>query len=62
MFAFPNLNVYVVADFLCFGLISTRVKSHGSEKQVKVIVTQPCLTPFDLMNCSFPDSSVHGIL
>ena len=62
MFAFPNLNVYVVVDFLWFGLMSTRVKSHGSEKKVKVLVTQPCLTPFDLMNWSLPGSSVHGIL
>ena len=62
MFAFPNLNVYVIVEFLWFGLISTRVKSNGSEKKVKVIVTQPCLTPFDLMNCSLPGSSVHGIL
>ena len=27
-----------------------------------VLVTQSCLTLFDLMNCSPPDSSVHGIL
>ena len=33
MFAFPNLNVYVVVDLLWFGLMSTRVKSHGSEKK-----------------------------
>ena len=24
-------------------------------------VTQPCLTPWDPMDCSLPGSSVHGI-
>ena len=32
------------------------------KKKVKVLVTQPYLTPFDLMNYSLPGSSVHGIL
>ena len=31
-------------------------------KKVKVLVTQSCLTLCNLMNCSLPDSSVHGIL
>ena len=31
-------------------------------ESVKVIVTQPCLTHCDPMDCSLPGSSVHGIL
>ena len=27
-----------------------------------VLVTQLCLTLWDLMNCSLPGSSIHGIL
>ena len=30
--------------------------------KVKVIVIQSCLTLCDLMDCSLPDSSVHGVL
>ena len=30
--------------------------------QVKVLVTQSCLIVCDPMDCSLPDSSVHGIL
>ena len=30
-------------------------------KKVKVLVTQPCPTLCDPMNCSLPGSSVHGI-
>ena len=33
-----------------------------SENQVKVLVTQSCLTLRDTMNCSPPDFSVHKIL
>ena len=33
-----------------------------SENQVKVLVTQSCLTLRDPMNCSPPDFSVHKIL
>ena len=36
-------------------------KLFESEKKVKVSVTQSCLTLWDLMNCSPPGSSVHGI-
>ena len=31
-------------------------------KQVKMLVTQLCLTLWDPMDCSLPGSSVHGIL
>ena len=31
-------------------------------KKVKVLVTQSCLTLWKPMDCSPPDSSVHGIL
>ena len=31
-------------------------------KEVEVLVTQSCLTLCNPMNCSLPDSSVHGIL
>ena len=30
--------------------------------EVKVVVAQSCLTLCDSMDCSPPDSSVHGIL
>ena len=33
-----------------------------SEKKVKVLVIQSCLTLCDPMDCSLPDSSVRGIL
>ena len=33
-----------------------------TESEVKVLVTQSCLTLCDPMDCSFPGSSVHGIL
>ena len=33
-----------------------------SEGKVKVLVAQLCLTLWDLMDCSLPGSSVHGIL
>ena len=33
-----------------------------SDLEVKVLVTQSCLTFRDPMNCSLPGSSVHGIL
>ena len=29
---------------------------------VKLLVSQSCLTLYDLMDCSLPDSSVHGML
>ena len=32
------------------------------EKKVKVLVAQSCLTLCDPMDCSLPNSSVHGIL
>ena len=32
------------------------------EKKVKVLVAQSCLTLWDPMECSLPNSSVHGIL
>ena len=32
------------------------------EKNVKILVTQLCLTLCDPMGCSLPGSSVHGIL
>ena len=31
-------------------------------KEVKMLVTQLCLTLWDPMDCSLPGSSVHGIL
>ena len=31
-------------------------------KKVKVLVAQLCLFPCDLMDCSVPGSSIHGIL
>ena len=31
-------------------------------RELKVLVTQSCLTLRDLMDCSLPGSSVHGIL
>ena len=31
-------------------------------KKVKVLVTQLCPIPCDLMDCSLPGSSIHGIL
>ena len=31
------------------------------EKKVKVLVAQSCLTLWDPMECSLPNSSVHGI-
>ena len=30
--------------------------------KVKVLVTQPCLTFFNSMDCNPPDSSSHGML
>ena len=34
----------------------------NTHMKVKVLVTQSCLTLCDLMDCSPPGSSVHGIL
>ena len=34
----------------------------GSPRKVKVLVSQPCLTLSDPMDCSPPGSSVHGML
>ena len=56
--------VYVVAQS-CLTLYPSRLlcpwdspgKNSGSESEV----TQSCLTPCDLMDCSLPGSSVHGI-
>ena len=42
----------------------SRHRSHPipNRKKVKVLVDQSCLTLCNLMNCSPPGSSVHGIL
>ena len=37
------------------------VRPHSSEMKVKVLVAQSCLPLRDPMDCSLPDSSVHGI-
>ena len=36
--------------------------AHKQMSQLKVLVAQLCPTLFDLMDCSPPGSSVHGIL
>ena len=49
--------------FLCrwaFRLLSCPVKV--KKKKVKVLVAQSCLILCDPMDCSFPGSSVHGIV
>ena len=44
-------------------LISMIVLTYENEnEEVKVLVTQLCLTLFDPMDCNPPGSSVHGIL
>ena len=35
---------------------------HREDNYTKVLVTQSCSTLCDLMDCSLPDSAVHGIL
>ena len=47
----PGKNTGVGCHFLLQGM---KVKSEGE-------VTQSCLTLSDPMDCSLPDSSVHGI-
>ena len=43
--------------------VSMIVLTYENEnEEVKVLVTQLCLTLFDPMDCSPPGSSVHGIL
>ena len=37
-------------------------EENGGHRSVCVLVTQSCLTLCDTMDCSPPDSSVHGIL
>ena len=38
------------------------VRHYYSHEWVKVLVTQSCPTLHNPLNCSLPDSSVHGIL
>ena len=47
--------------FLHCRQILYQLSNQGSPK-VKVLVTQLCPTLCDPMDCSLPDSSVHGIL
>ena len=43
--------------------VSKKMKNPTDQSEkVKVLVTQSCLTFCDPMDCSPPDSSVHGIL
>ena len=43
--------------------VSVIVLTYENEnEEVKVLVTKPCLTLFDSMDCSPLGSSVHGIL
>ena len=54
-FSFPNWHC--VKPSMYFHLSQER-----SESEVKLSVAQSCLTLCDLMDCSPPGSSVHGIL
>ena len=46
----------------CFGFLSTSVKNvMGILIEVKVLITQSCMTLCNPMDCSLPGSSVYGI-
>ena len=57
----PNSNLPTLSDLFFF---SPEHPSCGTwlKVKVKVLVTQPCLTLGDPMDCSLPGSSVQGIL
>ena len=53
------------SDFdISFGSVFPDIQDQDMDlsEKVKVLVTQLCLTLCDLMDCSPPGSSVHGIL
>ena len=43
-------------------MFNGRMNRHVCRKKVEVLVAQSCLTLCNPMDCSLPDSSVHGIL
>ena len=59
-----NFSLLTSGSFLAYGHITP---SHGTlplcmKVKGKVLVTQSCLTLYDPMDCSPPDSCAHGIL
>ena len=58
------MNLRMQASFPYFsGRINLEAyKSFSEVKEVNTLVAQLCLTLCDPMDCSLPDSSVHGIL
>ena len=61
---FPNLlfEIYLFTLFWVAGHWGGGEEGKTFFHQVKVLVTQLCLTDCDSMDCSPPGSSVHGIL
>ena len=58
-----KLNIQKIKIMASSPIISWQIDGETKgTKDVKVLVPQSCLTLCDLMNCSPPGSSIHGIL
>ena len=61
--AVGNISTHPWLPSLCMYMWDERQSNISKcENEVKVLVVQSCLTLLNPMDCSLPDSSVHGIL